>query len=165
MIQCRDFTIGDKVVYPSHGVGEVQSIETQELQGSEIKVYVVLFNEKRMTVRIPFKKASSLRNLVNRSELENAYATLRSKAQVTSKVGSKRNQDLDMKLKSGNLVLIAEVLRDLYKSKNHNKDRSYSERLIYESAISKLGAEVAAVDQIPLEKAVQRLLDILEVGC
>lgn len=159
--ECK-FSVGDKVVYPSHGVGEITAIESQVISGFELKVYVISFVNDKMTLRVPINRAAAagLRYPVDRSEIEKIYNILRSKPKVGNKMWSRRAQEYEAKINSGNVVLVAEVVRDLHR--NADIDRSFSERTIYESALSRLASEIAVLEYIDRDAAVSKLLDILK---
>lgn len=160
--QREEFKVGDRVVYPSHGVGEITIIESQTISGFELKVYVIYFAQDKMILRVPVNRAgaSGLRALVNKSEIEKIFNTLRSKPKQGNKMWSRRAQEYENKINSGDIVAVAEVVRDLYK--NIDADRSYSERTIYESALNRLATEISILENIKTEEAVAKLIDILK---
>lgn len=158
----HNFQIGDKVVYASHGVGEIQNIKVSNLQGTDVKVYIVSFSENSMVLHIPSKKSELLRSLVSKEELENAYDTLRMKPKSMPRMSTKKNYEIETKLKSGDLSLVAEVLRDLYKLRIMGKDPSYSERTAYETSLNRLASEIAEIENISYSNAEQRVLNILK---
>ena len=153
-----DFKTGDDVVYPMHGVGHIEGIETQEIAGIEVKLYVINFERDRMRLKIPVGKATvtGLRKLSTNERLDDALATLKGRSRVRRTMWSRRAQEYETKINSGNPVSIAEVLRDLKRS-NDDTEQSYSERQIYQSALERLAREVAAVDDITELKAVEKL--------
>ena len=162
MIKAPQFKIKDRVVYPSHGVGEITNIETQDIAGTKIQVYVISFPQDKMTLRVPVSRAaiSGLRNITNRGDLEKIYSTLQTKPKVGNKMWSRRAQEYEDKINSGNVIAIAEVVRDLYK--NVDSDRSYSERTIYESALNRLASEIAILENISTGDATAKLIEILK---
>jgi CarD family transcriptional regulator len=157
-----DFETGDNVVYPVHGVGSVEGIETQKIAGMEISLYVVSFEKDRMRLKIPVAKAQSsgLRKLSSTDRLDDALETLKGRSRVRRTMWSRRAQESETKINSGDPVAIAEVLRDLKRS-NDDTEQSYSERQIYQSALERLAREVAAVDDITEDKATEKLEDIM----
>ena len=157
-----DFKAGDNVVYPAHGVGQVEGIETQTIAGMEISLYVVSFEKDRMRLKIPVTKAddSGLRKLSTNKRLDDALETLKGRSRVRRTMWSRRAQEYATKINSGDPVSIAEVLRDLKRS-NDDTEQSYSERQIYQSALERLAREVAAVDKITEIKATEKLEDIM----
>ncbi|MEM7618657.1 MAG: CarD family transcriptional regulator [Pseudomonadota bacterium] len=159
-----NFAKGDYVVYPAHGVGMIEGVETQEISGMEIKLYAISFEKDRMRLKIPMMKAkeSGLRKLCTTSRLKDALKTLKGKARVRRTMWSRRAQEYEMKINSGDPIAIAEVLRDLKRNTEDN-DQSYSERLIYQSALERLAREVAAVEKTTEEKAVKRLEKIMGI--
>lgn len=159
-----NFNKGDYVVYPAHGVGQIEGIETQVIGGMEISLYAISFEKDRMRLKIPVMKAqkSGLRRLSSAARIEDAIKTLRGKARVRRTMWSRRAQEYEMKINSGDPVAIAEVLRDLKRS-NDDSEQSYSERQIYQSALERLAREVAAVEKITEGKATEQLEDIMGI--
>lgn len=156
------FILGERVVYPSHGVGEIIDIETQTIAGMCMEVYVILFSQDKMTLRVPVTRAeaSGLRTLINKTAVEEVYNILRSKPKRGNKMWSRRAQEFEVKINSGDIALVAEVVRDLYK--NVDADRSYSERTIYEAALSRLASEIAALESIPEKDIANKIVDVLK---
>lgn len=156
------FKDGDCVVYPAHGVGQVEGVETQTIAGMEMSLYVVSFEKDRMRLKIPVAKAenSGLRKLSSTDRLDDALETLKGRSRVRRTMWSRRAQEYETKINSGDPVSIAEVLRDL-KRRNDEAEQSYSERQIYQSALERLAREVAAVDNITEDKAAEKLEDIM----
>ncbi|MFA5592320.1 MAG: CarD family transcriptional regulator [Micavibrio sp.] len=153
-----NFNKGDYVVYPAHGVGMIEGIETQTISGIEVKLYAISFEKDRMRLKIPIFKAktSGLRRLCTGAHIKDALKTLQGKARIRRTMWSRRAQEYEMKINSGDPVSIAEVLRDLKRS-NDDAEQSYSERQIYQSALERLAREVAAVEKIDEEKATAKL--------
>jgi CarD family transcriptional regulator len=160
-----DFKAGDHVVYPTHGVGQVQGIETMSAAGHELKVIVVTFEENRMTLRVPLGKAASagLRMLANKDAMGEALETLKGRARIKRTMWSRRAQEYEQKINSGDPVQIAEVVRDLHRNAGQ-PDQSFSERQIYELAMDRLAAEVAALDRTDKNAAMTKLLEHLKQG-
>lgn len=156
------FKAGDHVVYPTHGVGQVQGIETTEAAGYSLQVIVVTFEENRMTLRVPVNKAASsgLRKLATGSSMTEALNTLKGRARIKRTMWSRRAQEYVAKINSGDLVSIAEVVRDLYRS-DAQPEQSYSERQLYESALDRMAREIAAVEKLDERGAVQRITEVL----
>jgi CarD family transcriptional regulator len=156
------FKVGDTVVYPSHGVGQITSEETQLVGGHQINVFVISLNKDKLTLRVPVKRASAvgLRQISTHEYIDSMINTLKSKPRVAKGMWSKRAQEYEMKINSGDLVLIAEVLRDLFKN-IEDPDRSYSERVIFEAALNRLAGEYAAVELIDHLSAIERIKSIL----
>ena len=162
MSKMPEFCIGEKVVYPSHGVGEIMNIEKQSIGGIEIEVYVISFPQEKMVLRVPLTRASvsGLRSLVDKSHINKIYAALSGKPRVGNRMWSRRAQEYETKINSGDIIAVAEVVRDLYK--NVDSDRSYSERTIYESAVNRLAGELAILESIDKECAVTKLIEVLK---
>ena len=150
-----DFKVGDHVVYPAHGVGSVHGIETQEVAGMSLEVYVITFDHEKMTLRVPTRKAKTagLRPLAAGDVVSKALTTLKGRARVKRTMWSRRAQEYEAKINSGDLISIAEVVRDLYRSETQ-PEQSYSERQLYESALDRMAREVAAIERIDREAAV-----------
>lgn len=160
--QNDNFSKGDYVVYPAHGVGVIEAIETQTIAGMDIKLYAINFKKERMRLKIPVMKAkdSGLRKLCTASRMKDAVETLKGKARVRRTMWSRRAQEYETKINSGDPVAIAEVLRDL-KRNSEDSEQSYSERQIYESALERLAREMAAIEKITEEKAIAKLEKIM----
>ena len=156
------FSTGDFVVYPTHGVGKVLSITKDTVAGQELELIAVRFDKDRMTLRVPMAKAknSGLRKLSNKNIMDTALETLRSKSKVKRTMWSRRAQEYEAKINSGDPVSIAEVVRDLYRSQSQS-DQSYSERQIYEQALNRLASEYAVCNKVSSEEAVAALLAVL----
>ena len=156
------FNSGDFVVYPAHGVGKVSDISKQKIAGSELELIVVNFAKDKMTLRIPMAKVETvgLRKISEASTMSDALNVLKGKAKVKKVMWSRRAQEYENKINSGNPVAVAEVVRDLYRSENL-AEQSYSERQIYEQALDRLASEVAVCDNTSTEDATKKLLSIL----
>lgn len=157
-----DFGPGDFVVYPAHGVGFVEGVETQMIAGMEITLYTICFEKDRMRLKLPVSKvkSSGLRKLSSKDRLKDALATLQGKSQVRRIMWSRRAQEYETKINSGDPVSIAEVLRDL-KRADDQSEQSYSERQIYQAALERLAREVAAIEKIDEKKAAEKLEAVL----
>jgi CarD family transcriptional regulator, regulator of rRNA transcription len=156
------FNAGDLVVYPTHGVGKITAIETQEIAGHTLNVFVVLFDKDRMTLRVPLAKAkvSGLRKLSSRKEMDAALAKLRGRSRAKRTMWSRRAQEYQAKIASGDPASIAEVVRDLFRNVGQ-PEQSYSERQIYQAALDRLVREFAAVERIDETTATQRVEQML----
>ena len=154
----HDFSVGDHVVYPAHGVGQVQGIETQEVAGLKLEVYVITFDHEKMTLRVPTAKAKTagLRPLAETDVVSKALTTLKGRARVKRTMWSRRAQEYEAKINSGDLISIAEVVRDLHRAENQ-PEQSYSERQLYESALDRMAREVAAIERIDRDAAIAML--------
>src|ERR1700732_2373425 len=159
------FASGDLVVYPTHGVGKITAIETQEIAGHTLSVIVVLFDKDRMTLRVPLAKAkgSGLRRLSSRKEMDAALAKLRGRSRAKRTMWSRRAQEYQAKIASGDPGSIAEVVRDLYRNAGQPA-QSYSERQIYQAALDRFVREVAAGERIDETTTTQRIEQSLTAG-
>jgi len=157
-----EFSIGDHVVYPAHGVGTIIGIETQEVAGYTLEVYVITFDHEKMTLRVPTKKAvgSGLRPLAEDNVVSKALTTLKGRARVKRTMWSRRAQEYEAKINSGDLISIAEVVRDLHRAEDQ-PEQSYSERQLYEAALERLTREVAAVERMDERNAAQKVDAVL----
>ena len=149
-----EFKTGDHVVYPTHGVGLVRGIEKEQIGGHSLKLIVVTFERDRMTLRVPMDKmeSSGLRRLSSRRVIDSAMMTLKGRARVKRTMWSRRAQEYEAKINSGDPISIAEVVRDLHRNVGQ-PEQSFSERQIYESALERLASEVAAVESIDMDTA------------
>lgn len=156
------FSKGELVVYPTHGVGKITAIEEQEIAGHTLNVFVVSFDKDRMTLRVPLAKAknSGLRRLSSRKEMDAALAKLRGRSRAKRTMWSRRAQEYQAKIASGDPASIAEVVRDLFRNVGQ-PEQSYSERQIYQAALDRLVREFAAVDGIDEMTATQRVEQML----
>jgi CarD family transcriptional regulator len=159
------FSEGDLVVYPTHGVGKITAIEEQEIAGHTLNVFVVLFDKDRMTLRVPLAKAknSGLRRLSSRKEMDAALAKLRGRSRAKRTMWSRRAQEYQAKIASGDPASIAEVVRDLFRNVGQ-PEQSYSERQIYQAALDRLVREFAAVEKIDESTATRRLEQMLSAA-
>jgi CarD family transcriptional regulator len=156
------FDVGDYVVYPKHGVGRVIELQRQEIAGMQLELYVLRFEKERMTLRVPTNKAESvgMRKLSSDKTLREALDTLTGKPRVKRTMWSRRAQEYEAKINSGDLVSIAEVVRDLFRA-DDQPEQSYSERQIFEAATSRLARELAAMEQVDEPTAQEKILEIL----
>ena len=156
---------GDYVVYPTHGVGKVTGFEEQEIAGDKLKLIVIDFNKDRMILRVPVKKAetSGLRRLSSKDEMKIALKTLKGRSRVRRTIWSRRAQEYEAKINSGDQVSIAEVVRDLHRNADQ-PDQSYSERQIYQAAFERLVRELAAVQDIDEEAASEQLEAVFQAA-
>ena len=157
-----EFSVGDHVVYPAHGVGQVQGIETQEVAGYSLEVYVITFDHEKMTLRVPTAKArgAGLRSLAEGNVVSQALTTLKGRARVKRTMWSRRAQEYEAKINSGDLISIAEVVRDLHRA-DTQPEQSYSERQLYEAALDRMAREISAVSRITETEAIRRIEDSL----
>lgn len=158
----NNFAVGEFVVYPTHGVGKIMGHEVERIGEHELKVFVIAFEKDKMTLRVPVGRAEAagLRSISSNDQIGKALATLKGRAKIARGMWSRRAQEYEAKINSGNLVAIAEVVRDLHKNVDQS-ERSYSERMIYETAMHRLCGEVAASEKVDVKDAQERLLKVL----
>ncbi len=162
MAKGNEFGTGDYVVYPTHGVGRVMGIENQEISGHSLKLIIIKFEKDRMTLRVPVGKAeaSGLRKLSSRKMMDTALTTLKGRSRIKRTMWSRRAQEYEAKINSGDPVSIAEVVRDLHRGADQ-PDQSYSERQMYQAALDRLARELAAVEKIDEVAAATKLEELL----
>jgi CarD family transcriptional regulator len=160
--QRHGFKTNEWIVYPAHGVGRIVGIEEQEIAGISLELFVITFEKDKMTLRVPTGKSQSvgMRKLAEEPTLKKALETLRGKARVKRTMWSRRAQEYEAKINSGDLISIAEVVRDLYRS-DSQPEQSYSERQLYEAALDRMARELAAVEKLDERGAVQRITEVL----
>jgi CarD family transcriptional regulator len=153
-----DFRTNDWVVYPAHGVGRIIQVVEQEVAGMKLELFVINFDKDKMTLRVPVAKASliGMRRLSSPDVVANALQTLKGRARIKRTMWSRRAQEYEAKINSGDLISIAEVVRDLHRASGQ-PEQSYSERQLYEAALGRMAREVAAVERIDEDAAVKRL--------
>jgi CarD family transcriptional regulator len=161
----KNFSEGDFVVYPTHGVGKVMGIENREVAGDKLELFVIDFDESRMTLRVPVAKAkaSGLRKLSSRKVMDSVLSTLKGRARIKRTMWSRRAQEYEAKINSGDPVLIAEVVRDLHRRAGQ-PEQSFSERQIYEQALDRLACELAAIEKVDKDKANEKLATVLKAN-
>ncbi len=160
-----EFSAGDFVVYPTHGVGLVDRIETQEISGVTLDLIIIRFDKDRMTLRVPVDKAqvSGLRKLSTRKVMDTALTTLKGRSRAKRTMWSRRAQEYEAKINSGDPVSIAEVVRDLHRG-DDQPDQSYSERQMYQAALDRLAREFAALERIDEITAAEKLIEMLKAA-
>ncbi len=158
-----EFKANDFVVYPAHGVGKIMSVEKQEIAGMMMELFVITFEKDKMTVRVPTGKAKTvgMRRLSSPDVVKDALETLRGRARIKRTMWSRRAQEYEAKINSGDLISIAEVVRDLHRA-GGQPEQSYSERQLYEAALDRMAREVAAVEKIDEDTAIQRVETALQ---
>jgi CarD family transcriptional regulator len=156
------FSVGDFVVYPAHGVGRVTGVEVQMIAGMSLEVFVIAFDQDKMTLRVPTSKVKTggLRALSGPAIMDDALKTLTGRARIKRAMWSRRAQEYEAKINSGDLISIAEVVRDLHRATDQ-PEQSYSERQLYESALDRMAREVAAVESLNREEAIKKLTTTL----
>jgi CarD family transcriptional regulator len=158
----HEFRPNDYVVYPAHGVGQIISIEEQEIAGIAMELFVISFDKDKMTLRVPTHKATEvgMRSLASPDVVSKAMSTLKGKAKVKRAMWSRRAQEYEQKINSGDLIAIAEVVRDLHRT-DDQREQSYSERQLYEAARDRLTRELAAVAGTEETDAQARIDEVL----
>ena len=158
----QNFNEGDYVVYPAHGVGKLVGKETHTIGGHSLELLVINFDKDRMTLRLPIAKAKAagLRALTGKEDMEKALSTLTVKMKARRLMWSRRAQEYEAKINSGDLISIAEVVRDLHRATDQ-PEQSYSERQLYESALDRMAREVAAIESVNREEAIKKLTGTL----
>ena len=156
------FDVGDYVVYPKHGVGRVVELQSTEIAGTSLDLYVLRFEKEKMTLRVPVAKADTvgMRKLSSDKTMKDALETLTGKPKVKRTMWSRRAQEYEAKINSGDLTSIAEVTRDLFRA-DDQPEQSYSERQIFEAASSRLARELGAMEQTDEKAALAKILEIL----
>jgi len=156
------YKVGNHVVYPTHGVGKITAEETQMIGDIELRLLVISFEKDKMTLRVPMARAASagLRPVSTMEQMKKVFVTLKGRARTSRGMWSRRAQEYETKINSGNIMSIAEVVRDLHQNVDQS-ERSYSERMIYESALSRLAGELGACEGTDHKTANDKLLKML----
>jgi CarD family transcriptional regulator len=152
----QGFKTGEHIVYPSHGVGKIVSIDEQEVAGFKLELFVISFAKDKMTLRVPTTKIASvgMRKLSDANVVARGLDTLKGRARIKRTMWSRRAQEYEAKINSGDLIAIAEVVRDLYRSEAQ-PEQSYSERQLYEAALDRMAREIGAVQDLTETEAVK----------
>lgn len=163
--QRQGFKTNEFVVYPAHGVGQIMAIEEQEIAGAKLELFVINFIKDKMTLRVPTAKIANvgMRKLSEPALVKKALETLKGRARIKRTMWSRRAQEYEAKINSGDIVAIAEVVRDLYRSESQ-PEQSYSERQLYEAALDRLSREIAAVQHATETEAVKEIEAALAKG-
>ena len=158
LTQRQGFKTNEFVVYPAHGVGQILAIEEQEIAGARLELFVINFMKDKMTLRVPTAKVANvgMRKLSEPALVKKALETLKGRARVKRTMWSRRAQEYEAKINSGDIVAIAEVVRDLYRS-DSQPEQSYSERQLYEAALDRLSREIAVVQHVTETEAVKEI--------
>ena len=164
MINKKDFTIGDFVIYPTHGMGVVKELTTQKYGDQVIEFVVITFDKTRMTLRIPIDKVeiSGLRKISTEKEMKSAINLIKTPPKIKRMMWSRRAAEYEKKINSGSPLEIAEVVRDLHCRSKVRTEQSFSERQIYEEALQRLAEEYAAVFEMPNEEAINKMEKIMD---
>jgi len=163
--QRQGFKVNEFIVYPAHGVGQILAIEEQEVAGAKLELFVINFIKDKMTLRVPTAKIVSvgMRKLAEAPLVKRALETLKGRARIKRTMWSRRAQEYEAKINSGDIVAIAEVVRDLYRSETQ-PEQSYSERQLYEAALDRLSREIAAVQRVTETEAIKEIEAALAKG-
>lgn len=163
--QRQGFKIGEYIVYPAHGVGQITAIEEQEVAGYSLELFVIDFAQDKLTLRVPLAKVESagMRKLSEDIRIDKSLRTVQGRARVKRTMWSRRAQEYEAKINSGDLIQIAEVVRDLFRSENQ-PEQSYSERQLYEASLDRMAREISAVNKISSTEAVALIEKNLALG-
>ena len=156
------FRVNEHIVYPAHGVGLIVEISAQEIAGMSLELFVINFEKEKMVLRVPIEKAeqTGMRKLADNKVMDGAIRTLKGRARIKRTMWSRRAQEYEAKINSGDLIAIAEVVRDLFRNENQ-PEQSYSERQLYEAALERMAREVATVEKTTEDAAIVKLEAIL----
>ena len=163
--QRQGFKTNEYIVYPAHGVGQIMAIEEQEIAGAKLELFVINFVKDKMTLRVPTAKIASvgMRKLAEPAVVKKALETLKGRARIKRTMWSRRAQEYEANINSGDIGAIAEVVRDLYRSEQQ-PEQSYSERQLYEAALDRLSREISAVQHITETEAIKEIEGALAKG-
>jgi CarD family transcriptional regulator len=152
------FKTGEFIIYPAHGLGKIISIEEQEIAGFKLELFVVSFLKEKMTLRVPTAKIAQvgMRKLSDEAGINQALDVLTGRARIKRTMWSRRAQEYEAKINSGDIIAVSEVVRDLYRS-DAQPEQSYSERQLYEAALERLMSEVSAVGEITDTEALKKI--------
>ena len=156
------FKPGEFIVYPAHGVGKIVAVETEEIAGMELELYVIDFEKEKMRLRVPTNKCEQIgmRKLSSRNILDEVMKVLRGKPKIRRTMWSRRAQEYEAKINSGDIMFVAEVVRDLYRP-DDQPEQSYSERQLFEAALDRLAREVSAARKVTEAQAVEEIRTVL----
>ncbi|MBL4726909.1 MAG: CarD family transcriptional regulator [Rhizobiaceae bacterium] len=163
--QRQGFKIGEYIVYPAHGVGQITAIEEQEVAGYSLELFVIDFAQDKLTLRVPLAKVESagMRKLSEDVRIDKCLRVVQGRARVKRTMWSRRAQEYEAKINSGDLIQIAEVVRDLFRSENQ-PEQSYSARKLYEASLDRMAREISAVNKISSTEAVALIVKNLALG-
>ena len=158
----EEFLPEQYVVYPSHGIGQILEIEKKEIAGQMLTMYVIEFEKEKMTLRVPLEKTKEIgvRKVSTKNQLKEIFEILTGKAKIRRTMWSRRAQEYEAKINSGDIKLLTEVVRDLFRS-DSQPEQSYSERQLYEAARERLSREVAVIEKTDEQKAIEKIETIL----
>ena len=162
VVKKEEFLPEQYVVYPSHGIGQILEIEKKEIAGQMLTMYVIEFEKEKMTLRVPIEKTKEIgvRKVSTKNQLKDIFEILTGKAKIRRTMWSRRAQEYEAKINSGNIKLLTEVVRDLFRS-DSQPEQSYSERQLYEAARERLSREVAVIEKTDEQKAIEKMETIL----
>jgi len=157
-----DLKIGTIVVYPKHGVGEIKKIESLEVENIKTNFYVVQMEQDKLMIRVPLDKQDEvgLRKISSKKILNQIFDILKLKPKIRRIMWSRRAQEYEAKIFSGDPLRIAEVIRDLFR-RNNQQEQSYSERLMFQVALERLAREVAAIEKTDYFQSTEKIENIL----
>ena len=160
--QRQGFKVNEHIVYPAHGVGQITAIEEQEVAGHKLELFVIEFEKDKMRLKVPVAKAASIgmRKLAATDFVDGALRVLQGRARIKRTMWSRRAQEYEAKINSGDLILVSEVVRDLHRT-DAQPEQSYSERQLYERSLDRMMREVAAIKKITHDAAMAEILDTL----
>jgi CarD family transcriptional regulator len=158
----EEFLPEQYVVYPSHGIGQILEIEKKEIAGQMLTMYVIEFEKEKMILRVPIEKTKEIgvRKVSTKNQLKEIFEILTGKAKIRRTMWSRRAQEYEAKINSGDIKLLTEVVRDLFRS-DSQPEQSYSERQLYEAARERLSREVAVIEKTDEQKAIEKMETIL----
>jgi CarD family transcriptional regulator len=156
------FKVGELIVYPAHGVGKITNVEEQEIAGVKLELYIVDFEKEKLRLKVPTNRAEQkgMRHLADRALIEQAMKVIRGRARIKRVMWSRRAQEYDAKINSGDMIAVSEVIRDLYRSERQ-PEQSYSERQLFEQALGRFARELAAIRKIDEDQCIKELEDFL----
>jgi CarD family transcriptional regulator len=161
-VKKQSFKIGELIVYPAHGVGKITNVEEQEIAGVKLELYIVDFEKEKLRLKVPTNRAEQkgMRHLADRALIEQAMKVIRGRARIKRVMWSRRAQEYDAKINSGDMIAVSEVIRDLYRSERQ-PEQSYSERQLFEQALGRFARELAAIRKMDEDQCIKELEDYL----
>jgi CarD family transcriptional regulator len=161
-VKKQSFKVGELIVYPAHGVGKITNVEEQEIAGVKLELYIVDFEKEKLRLKVPTNRAEQkgMRHLADRTLIEQAMKVIRGRARIKRVMWSRRAQEYDAKINSGDMIAVSEVIRDLYRSERQ-PEQSYSERQLFEQALGRFARELAAIRKMDEDQCIKELEDYL----
>jgi CarD family transcriptional regulator len=161
-VKKQSFKVGELIVYPAHGVGKITNVEEQEIAGVKLELYIVDFEKEKLRLKVPTNRAEQkgMRHLADRALIEQAMKVIRGRARIKRVMWSRRAQEYDAKINSGDMIAVSEVIRDLYRSERQ-PEQSYSERQLFEQALGRFARELAAIRKMDEDQCIKELEDYL----